>query len=111
LLSEESYLVFSQAVRIQEIYQKKSPPVTKTIDNFKKILPEFFVLKSLDFDNNKKEIKVVGGVPSWLDYVRLLAYLSHHQDINLKSFSSPRVSEKKLIEFDLVISLKPNFYQ
>ncbi len=109
LSSNEAYFVFSQVANIVEIL-KSRPSVNFVINKFDKIMPKFVVIKSFSFDADKQEIQIEASVNNWDDYVRFHNYISHHPDLELRSFTSPKL-EENLINFSMVFYLRPNFYK
>jgi len=110
LETSESFKVFSQAVNIVEIL-KNLRSLTFVINKFNQLMPKFLVLKSFSYDADKQEIEIAGDLPNWQDYLRFHKYLTSLNVLELKSFPVPRVDKNNLINFSMVIFLKPDFYK
>ena len=109
LKTNEAFYVFSQIANIVEIVKNRAS-VNYVIDKFNKIMPNFLIINEFEFNAETNEIKIRGAVNSWSDYVRFHSYLTNLSDIELKSFESPKL-EKNLINFSMVLLLKPSFYR
>lgn len=109
LSSNETYFVFSQLVNLVEILKNRHS-LNFVIDKFNKLMPKFLVIKSFSFDAEQNEINLEASVNNWNDYIRFHYYLSHHPDIEIKSFTSPRL-ENNVVNFSMVLRLRPSFYK
>ncbi len=109
LSSNEAYFVFSQLVNLVEILKTKRS-LNFVIDKFNQLMPKFLVIKNFDFDAEKNEISFEASVAHWNDYIRFHRYLTNHSDLELRSYTSPRL-EKNQINFSMVLYLKPSFYK
>lgn len=109
LSNTDAFYVFSQVANIVEILKNRNS-VIFIITKFNKIMPKFLILKSFEFDAEKNELKIKGAVQNWRDYIRFHHYLENLTDIELKEFHAPKL-EENLINFSMVLFLKPSFYK
>lgn len=109
LKDNEAFHSFSQVGNIVEILKNRKS-INSVINKFNKIMPKFLILKTFEFDAEKNEININGAVSSWQDYLRFYRYLVTLPDVQLKEFPSPRL-EQNLINFSMVLFLKPSFYK
>lgn len=109
LKTNEAFYVFSQIGNIVEILKNRKS-VNLVINKFNRIMPKFLILKTFEFDAEKSEIKIQGAFQNWQDYVRFYRYLTSLPDIEIKESQPPKL-EKNLINFSMVLFLKPSFYK
>lgn len=109
LNSSEAFFSFSQIFNIVEIFKNKKS-VSLVINNFKKIMPNFLIVKTFEFDVENNELKIQGATRDWQSYIKLIGYLNNLTDIKVKELSSPKF-ENNFINFSMVLLLKPTFYQ
>lgn len=111
LISNESFVAFSQLVNIVEILKNRNL-VTVGINKFNSLMPKFLMIESFDFDNDKQEISFSGSVSNLTDYIRFLNYLNSQSAFELKSITPPQISkEGGAVIFSVIIKLKPDFYK
>lgn len=111
LKENESFYVFSQFVNIAEIARERRS-VNFIIDKFNRVMPKFLAIEEFKFDADKNEIEFKGKVNNWVDYVRLHEYITSLPYFMLKELKSPKFDEKEnIIEFSMVLFLKPEFYK
>jgi hypothetical protein len=110
LETNEAFKVFSQVVNLIEIL-KQHHPLSSVIINFNKIIPKFVIIKEFSYNSVGNEIQFIVFTQNWLDYARFIKYINNLKEIRLKSFSSPKLNEQNMVEFSLVISLKPDFFK
>jgi hypothetical protein len=114
--SNEAFRIFSQAVNIAEIVKNRKS-LTFIINKFNnRILPKFLTINNFSYDDENQEVKITASVNNWLDYLRFHKYVAKYasevQEIEIKEIEAPKFDEeKKIINFSMVFSLKPNFYQ
>jgi len=105
------FKVFSQAVNIVEILRNKKS-LGVILNRFNELMPKFLIIKELSYDADKNEIEIVASTQNWQDYIRFYKYVTHLENLELKSFTSPELDENNnLINFSMVLFLKPSFYQ
>jgi len=107
---DQTYIVFSKAVNIMEIWKNKKS-LTTIIDNFNKIMPKFLSIKNFSYDDDLKEISIAASVPSWKDYLRFYKYVYSLNVLAVKSLSTPASDDNGIVSFSIVFSLKPAFFQ
>ena len=110
LESNQAFKIFSQAVNIVEILKNKRS-LSFTINKFNQLMPKFLTLQEFIYDAEANEIEINASVPSWQVYIRFYKYLVNLKDIEIKSFTSPRLNDKNIVEFSMVLTLKPSFYK
>lgn len=109
LKTNETFYVFSQIGNIVEILKDRKS-VNFVIGKFNRIMPKFLILKTFEFDAEKSEIKIKGAFQNWQDYVRFHRYLKSLSDVEIRELQAPKL-EEKLINFSMVLFLKPSFYK
>ncbi|GIW67148.1 MAG: hypothetical protein KatS3mg096_016 [Candidatus Parcubacteria bacterium] len=110
LETNQAFKIFSQAVNITEILKTRSS-LSFVINKFNQLMPKFLSLQNFRYDADKNEIAISASVPSWQDYIRFHKYIAELKDVEIQSFTPPKLSEKNTIDFSMVLILKPNFYQ
>ncbi len=109
LESNDAYIVFSQLVNIVE-FVKNRQSLIYVINKFNEIMPKFLIVRSFGYDDDRKEITIEASLTSWEDYARFNYYLNSLDLVEVRSFTSP-IFEKDLINFSLVLYLKPGFFK
>jgi len=110
LETNEAFKVFSQTVNLVELLNRNQP-LSLIINKFNQLMPKFVNLKSFSYNVDERTIEISAVTQSWLDYVRFHQYVTNLKDLELKSFTSPRLDDKNLVNFSMVFFLKPSFFQ
>lgn len=110
LEANESFKVFSQTVNLVEIL-KLNRQLSFIINKFNQMMPKFITIRNFNYDAEKNIIEISCLAQNWSDYVRFHRYITNLKDLELKSFKSPILDDKNLINFSMVFFLKPSFFQ
>jgi cell fate (sporulation/competence/biofilm development) regulator YlbF (YheA/YmcA/DUF963 family) len=110
LETNEAFKIFSQTVNLVELLNRNQP-LSLIITKFNQIMPNFVNLQSFSYNADEKTIEISAITQSWLDYVRFYQYVTNLKDLELKSFTSPSLNDKNLVNFSMVFFLKPSFFQ
>jgi hypothetical protein len=110
LETNEAFKVFSQTVNLVELLNRNQP-LSLIITKFNQLMPNFVNLKSFSYDADARTIEISAATRSWLDYVRFHQYVTNLKDLGIKSFKSPSLDDKNLVNFSMVFFLKPSFFQ
>jgi hypothetical protein len=109
LNTNPSYKVFSQVVNITEILKNRKS-LNFVINKFNQLMPKFLIINSFNYNTEKQEIEISVSLQNWQDYFRFYRYLKSLKELEIKSISNPQMDKNNLINFSVVLLLKPNFY-
>lgn len=111
LENDEAFRAFSQMVNLVEVLNQKHS-LSFVINKFNGLMPRFVTIKDFSYDAEQKTISISASIYGWVNYVRFYEYISNLKDyLEVKSVSSPSLDERGLVNFSVVFSLKPNFFQ
>ena len=105
----EFFKVFSQAVNIIEILKNRQS-LLFIINRFNELMPKFLIIKDFDYDSEKNTIEISASVNNWQDYIRFHKYITNLKVFEVRDFTSPKLDEDSLINFSMVLLLKPDFF-
>jgi len=110
LETDEAFKAFSQTVNLVELLNHNQS-LSLIITKFNQLMPKFIKIKNFTYNADERTIEISVVTQNWLDYVRFYKYVTNLKDLEIKSFTSPKLDDKSFINFSMVFFLKPSFFQ